>query len=116
MSDPEDTFNKIRRIPLDEMEELFSNVKRGISLYQWGNNVYDGRDFYPDIVMATERSVLLETNGWTMQEFYLELEKNAIRYAVSEYTKSVKLPVDIVERAKRVFPNATFTEASIKLE
>jgi hypothetical protein len=116
MSDPEDTFDKLRRIPLDEMEELFSNVTRSISQYQWGNNVYDGRDFYPDIVLATERSVLLEINGWTMQEFYLELEKNAIRHAVNEYNKSVALPADIVDRARRVFPHATFTSPQITLE
>lgn len=113
----ETTFNRLRRIPLDEMLTLFESVKRPPPIFTLGGNApYERSHFYPEIVFYLERMNLLKENGWDPDEFYLELEKKSITKMVEEYNSNIAFPKEFIDRAKTIFPNIKFTPARLELE
>ena len=116
MSEEEKTFNKLRQIPVPEMLVLLNNIKLPPPLFQIANVVYERSKFYNDISYHYERVKLLEEYGWGLEEFVLEVEKQTILEQVKLFNDDTKFPHELVERAKRFYPNARFIEASIELE
>jgi len=112
----QDTFNKLKQIPIDEMIEKFSQVKRLQPVYQIGNLNVDTRDYYSDMRFHLERITVLEEHGWDYKDFLLALEKRAILTIIKDFNDSMEFPQDLLDRAKRFFPNAKFTKANIELE
>ena len=116
MTVEENTFNKLRRLPVPEMLVLLNEIKMPPPMFQISNVVYERSKFYNDISYHYEKVKLLERHGWGLEEFVLEIEKRIILEQVRLFNEDKKFPSEIIERAKRFFPNAKFTEASIELE
>jgi hypothetical protein len=115
-SEEQKTFNKLRRPPLQEMVEILQNIKLPPPMFSLGGSVCERKDYFSEVNFYLERIKLLKDNGWDPEEFYLELEKRSIFEIVREYNQSVEFPTEILERVKRIFPDAVFTKAEIKLE
>lgn len=114
--DEEKTFNRLRRNSLDEMIKLISEVKKPPPVFNFGNTVFERADFYPEVAFYFENIALLNKHGWSVEDFYTEIERKAVLDMVREYNDSIGFPEQIIERAKRLFPNAKFTQAKIELE
>jgi len=110
------TFDKLRQPPLGEMLEMVNAIQRPSPSYSLGNSAHTRDHYYEDIQFHLERVALLEKNGWTYEDFLLALERKSILSQVRDYNAEYQFPQEIVDRAKRFFPNARFTQASIELE
>lgn len=111
------TFNRLRRAPVDEVLKLLEDVKRPSPVFTLGaNSPYERSHFYPEIVFYLERMALLKEHGWEPEEFYMELEKRSITKMVKEYNDSIAFPREFIDRVKKIFPNIRFTPAILELE
>lgn len=115
-----DTFNKLRRIPVEEMESLIdiNNFKTlHPPIQQWGDIVYDiGKHWNRELELHRWRMQLLEENGWTFDEFFKEIEKSNIRKLVAQFNESLLVPPGLMERIKIFFPDAKLLPARLELE
>jgi hypothetical protein len=115
-----DTYRTLRRIPLDEMEALveINNFKSSVPpVYRLGGGSHDSSTYYRrDLEIQNWRNKLLEKNGWTFDEFVIELEKRAILVQVAEFNRENHIPYEIMDRAKQYFPNVKFVHAKVELE
>ncbi len=109
-------IKKLKQLPVDDMLEKLSEIKRPPSSFMMGSQAYTRTDYYPEIQFHLERVALLEKHGWTHEEFHTELEKRSIIAIVNEFNEQLVFPKEILDRALRFFPNAKFTQASITLE
>jgi hypothetical protein len=114
MEDVDKTYNVLKRIPWEEMDEHLRNLPRHTAVYNFSGNVFESRK--NELVRHYERIKLLEENGWSFETFVLEAERRNIIEAINEYNKENAFPLELVERAKEFFPNARFTQAKIELE
>jgi len=114
--DEEQTFNKLRRIPLEDMLVLLSNANLPPPLFTLGSRIYERSDFYNEMNFELEKIKMLKDNGWGIDDFYIELEKRSILKIVKEYNNSLIFPQELLDRITRSFPNAKFIPAKIELE
>jgi hypothetical protein len=114
--DEERTFNKLRQTPVEEMLVLLDRIPRPAPLFAFNDNMFNRSEFFPEITFYLERVALLKEHGWTVEEFYLALEKSAIMALVKKYNETTQFPQEFLERAKRSFPNLKFTPAKLELE
>jgi hypothetical protein len=112
----EKTFNKLRQIPILEMIDKLEAIKKPSPIYRLGDSIVSSDSYYSEMMFHHERVALLAENGWEFEEFCLILEKRSILEQISVYNVESKFPMELVERAKRFFPNARFVQASIELE
>jgi len=112
------TFNRLRRIPFEKMEEHLNNIPKHSPVYNLGRevfeSVFEGRKH--ELVRHYEQIKVLEKYGWNLEDYVLELEKRNIMDAINQYNRDGTFPQELVERAKKFFPNARFTQAKIELE
>ena len=116
MSSEEQTFNKLKQPSVDKMMDMLANIKRPPPVYAFGNATHMREEYYSDIQFHLERVKLLEDHGWKYDESFLALEKRSILSQIKEFNGNNQFPIELVDRAKRFFPNAKFTQASIELE
>ncbi len=109
-------IKKLKQLPVDDMLEKLSEVRKLPSSFMMGSQAYTRTDYYPEIQFHLERVALLEKHGWTHEEFHIELEKRSIISVVNEFNEQLIFPQEILNRALRFFPKAKFTPASITLE
>ncbi len=110
------TFNKLRQPPLEEMVEKLNALQKPPPVYILGSAAHVRDDYYTDIQFHLERVMLLEKHGWNYKDFLMALEKRSILEQIKEFNDNSQFPTELVDRAKRFFPNAKFTQASIELE
>ena len=110
------TFDKLRQPPLEEMVEKLNALQKPPPVYVLNGIAHIRSDYYPDIQLYLERIELLDNNGWDYKDFLLALEKKSILEQIKEFNDNTQFPTELVDRAKRFFPNAKFTQASIELE
>ena len=110
------TFDKLKQPPLSEMLEMLYAIKKPPPVYILGGTAHARDDYYADIQFHLERVMLLEQHGWKYEEFFMALEKRSILEQVKEFNDNIQFPTELIDRAKRFFPNAKFTQASIELE
>ena len=108
------TFNRLRRIPFEKMEEHLKNVPRQTPLFSLGGQVFESRKH--ELVRHYELIRMLEKYGWNFEDYVLEIEKRNIMEAIDQYNRECSFPQELVMRAKEFFPNARFTQAKIELE
>lgn len=112
-----DTFDKLRRISIDEMTDILSDVRRMVPpKFVLGNTVYSYTELYDDLPLHFLRIQKLEENGWTFESYAKELERIAVKKAIDAYNDTVEFPQGIIDRAREFFPNVKFTPAAIELE
>jgi len=115
-----DTYKTLRRIPLEEMEALVEvkNFKPTVPpVYRLGGAGHDASEYYRrDLDIQTWRNKLLEKNGWTFEDFVVELERRAIVLQVAEFNRENQIPYEIMDRARQYFPNVKFVHAKVELE
>ena len=112
----DDTFNKLRQTPVDELLNLIGTIKRPAPLFSLSNTLYERDNFFPEIAFYLERIKVITDNGWQVDDFYRELEKRSILLLVKEYNTSIEFPQEFIDRAKLSFPNLKFIQASRELE
>jgi hypothetical protein len=111
------TFDKLRRLPVQEVKDRISRGKNGIPpVFKLGSSVVQRKDFFDDIHFYIETINILEECGWNPQDFYLEMEKEILIDLINEYNASIDFPQEIIDRATRVFPNAIFKPARIEFQ
>lgn len=111
----DDTFKVLKRLPHSEMMDKLVAIPRLSPVVSLGNTGVQTKDLYPDILRHYEIIKTLEHNGWTFEDFCIETERKAIVNAVSMYNQQLEFPQELVDRAKKLFPNVRFTEAKIEL-
>ncbi len=121
MKTENDTYKVLKRIPLDEMESLvdINNFKSNVPpVYRLGTgSAYDSSTWYRrDLEIEAWRNKILEKNGWTFEDFVIELEKRAIVLQVAEFNKENQIPYEIMDRARQYFPNVKFVHAKVEIE
>lgn len=116
LMDEEATFNKLRQLPIDDMNAKLNGLQKPSPTYNWNGQQIFRADHYHEIAFHYERVKLLKDNGWEFEDFILANEKHSILTMIAEYNLQNPFPNELVERAKRFFPNAAFTQASITLE
>jgi len=109
-------FDKLRQIPVGEMLEKLHEIRRPSPAVRLGEITKLRDDYYTDIQFHFERVKLLEKHGWKYEEFLLELEKKSILDLIRTFNDNTQFPTELVDRAKKFFPNAKFIQASIELE
>lgn len=113
------TYRKLTRIPLDEMEALLdiNNFKSlGPPCRAWGEYTYEiGAYWKRDLEIHRWRVSTMEQNGWTFEEFFLEIEKKNIQKLVNDYNARNAVPEDLLARIKEFFPNARLEPAKLEL-
>lgn len=113
----EQTFNKLRQHPIDEVLDHLRKLTMPPSLMAIGSNVVDRNTLFPDIVFHFERIELLKKYGWSLEEFVLGIEKRAIIMAVKMHTDSIgDIPIELINRATAVFPKFRIIPARIEFE
>jgi len=110
------TFDKLRRCTLDEMTDKLSNIKKLSPMFMFGTVVHERTDLFPELSYNLEVIKTLESNGWTVEDFYLATEKKYITNIVDRYNTEIQFPQELLDRALRSFPDAKFTHAKIELE
>lgn len=128
----EATFKKLKQLPYDEMLKIYNesvekpgippimNVGTGGNIdpttFETQGTLYT-RDYRPPSLarLATQVKVLKE-NGWELEDFLMEVEKQSIMHEVETLNKCIKFPEILLQRAKFFFPNMKFTEAKLELE
>lgn len=110
------TFDKLRQLPVDEMLEKLEGVRKPPPVIWTGAVGQPRNNYYADIQYHLERVKLLEDHGWKYEDFFLELEKRSILELIKEFNDNTQFPQELIDRAKRFYPNAKFTQASIELE
>jgi len=120
MKTENDTYKVLKRIPLNEMEDLvdINNFKSAVPpVYRLGGSAHDSSTYYRrDLEIQIWRNKTLEKHGWTFDEFVTELEKRAILVQVAEFNRDNQIPYEIMDRAKQYFPNVKFVHARVELE
>lgn len=112
--DEEQTYNRLRRIPYEDMGEHLENLPKHTPLFSLGNQTFESRKH--EIVRHYEQVRLLTKYGWDFEEYVLETEKRNIIAAINQFNQDNNFPIELVNRAKEFFPNARFTQAKIELE
>ncbi len=110
------TFNKLRRCNLDELEEYISNIKRVPPLISLSGMTYDTRNYLGESQRYIDMIRCIESHGWTIEDYYIALEKRTIRAIVKEYNDNIVFPQEIIDRAKVTFPNIEFRHAVLDLK
>ena len=120
MKTENDTYKVLKRIPLDEMESLvdINNFRATVPpVYSLGGGAHDSSTFYRrDLEIQVWRDKILKKNGWTFEDFVIELERRAIVLQVAEFNKENQIPYQIMDRARQYFPNVKFVHAKVELE
>lgn len=118
--DQDATYRKLTRIPLKEMEELIDikNFREfGPPVHQWNEHSYDiGTYWKRDLEIHRWRVQKLTENGWTFEEFFVEVEKKNIQTLVNDFNAKNTVPADLLTRVRMFFPNATIVPAKLELE
>jgi len=116
MNSQKRTFDKLKQPPLDEMIDKLNALLKPAPVYVINGIHHIRSDYYPDIQLYLERIQLLDDNGWDYRDFLLALEKRSILEQIKEFNDNTQFPTELVDRAKKFFPNAKFIQASIELE
>lgn len=107
---PEKTFRALKRVPLEEME---AHLRAARPIYApmtiHSSSVSEASRYY-EIVQC------LKQYGWEFEDYVFEIEKRNIKSAIHQHNIDCAFPTELVERAKRFFPNARFVQAEIILE
>lgn len=111
----DDTFKVLKRLPHSEMMYKIVAIPRLSPVVSLGGMGIQTKDLYPDILRHHEIIKMLEEHGWTFDDFCIEAERKAIVSAVDLYNKQLEFPQELIDRAKKLFPNVRFTEAKIEL-
>jgi hypothetical protein len=118
--DSEKTFNVLKRISLDEMEDLIDirNFTPTVSpCMKIGEMAFDTSLYYRrDLEIQQWREKLLGQNGWDFEGFVKETERKALLAIISRFNASVEIPQNLIDRARQYFPNAKFIHAKVELE
>lgn len=112
----EQTFNKLRRCPLEEVEKAVEAVPTIAPTFTFFDSTHLRSEFLPNISLYLDRVEAIEKCGWTVTDFYVELERRAIISAVAAFNNDMKFPPELIDRARKTFPNIKITQASITLE
>lgn len=116
MSAEDKTFNALRRIPVEDVLILLSDIKHPVaSRFILGQHDCIRADYFEDIAFHLERVKIIEESGWTVMDFFLALEKRSIVNLINDYNASISFPQELIDRAKRSFPNLKFVHAKIDL-
>ena len=117
--DEDATYRKLTRIPLDQMEALLdiSNFKAlGAPTRTWGEYTYEAGLYWKrDLELHRWRVKTMEQNGWTFEEFFVEIEKRNIQNLVNDYNEKNSVPPDLLARIKEFYPNARLVPAKLEL-
>lgn len=111
-----ETFDKLRQLPLNEMFAKIRALEELPQIINVGNTHITSNQYYSKIQYHLEHVKLLEENGWKYEEFYLALEKKSIMSIIKQYNDSLVFPSELLDRARKSFPNLKFTPGSIELE
>jgi len=111
----EATFDKLRRCTLEQMTTCLEQIVKLPPVMILGNKHCDIHDYYPTSMYYSQREKCFKDNGWTGEDYYYAKEKEAVIQMVDAYNESIQFPKEVIERAKRIFPNITFTEAKITI-
>lgn len=118
--DEDATYRKLTRIPLDEMEALLdiSNFRSlSTPIRAWGEHTYEAGIYWKrDLEIHRWRVKTMKQNGWTFDEFFLEIEKRNIQRVVDDYNMKNSVPGDLMARIKEFYPNAKLVPAKLELE
>jgi hypothetical protein len=115
--DDSDTFKRLKRIPLQDMIQLYEAAQHSLSpLYTVAQTTFET---YARRLRSLEvhrmRNKILEDGGWTVDELFAAIEKEAIIDEVAKLNASIELPKDIIDRAKAIFPDMVFHQARIEI-
>lgn len=116
MDSEQDVYRRLKRCTVDEMLIALQALPRPAAVYNFGGMIISRDNYYPEIALHYARIKCMEDNGWTLEDFYMELEKRAILLMVKDYNDSIEFPQAVIDRAQQLFPNAKFTYARIEFE
>ena len=114
----EETFKRLRRIPLDELIERLREVKP----FVLPPDPFNGPRHSPknrlqiDVSTFTKRVQVIEDAGWTVEDLDRELEKQFVLDWVNEFNQNITVPQEVLDSARRYFPHVKFIPARIELE
>lgn len=113
----EQTFKMLKRIPVNDMIILYEEAQHTMSpLLATSQMTFETYAFrLRALEVHIMRDKLLKENGWTVEEFFAAVEKQAIIEEVEKLNAAIQFPQEIIDRAKAIFPNMVFTQAKIEL-
>jgi hypothetical protein len=116
--DEEETFKTLKRIPYDEMMKKWDEYAVPIPpVFKIGAICFERQIHYPQTTFLYEKTKVMEENGWTLEDFAYESEKRAVKMYIDEINKQLSsTSPEIMDHARKFFPNLEFIPASIKLE
>jgi hypothetical protein len=109
--DEENTFNKLRRIPLAEIREKVRNMHESELGYNgtfYEQMLKDPGVFYFDLIK------MMYEHGWTMEEYVKEIKKDQLRIAITRINNDSYTNA-FFDEIKVYFPNMVFHPARIDL-
>ena len=118
--DQDDTYRKLVRIPLNEMEALL-DIKNftpmGAPVFSWNDSTYEvGTYWKRELDLHRWRVQQLDSNGWTFEDFFKEVEKRNIQNLVNDFNARNSVPPGLLARIQEFFPNARLEPAKLELE
>lgn len=116
MSNEQQTFDKLRQTPFEDVLLLLDNIPKHQQLYGVGGNIIELRKYYSELTYMIDIVNFLKLHGWELTDFQAELEKDSIKRLIADFNKNISFPGEILDRVKVFFPNAKLTQASIELE
>lgn len=113
----DETFNVLKRIPLDEMVSKYETVRTTQTpLFHAAGVAFETYALrLRSLEIHILRNEALKEGGWTIEEFFAAVEKAAIIDEVEKLNASIQFPQEIIDRAKALFPDMIFTQAKIKI-
>lgn len=114
----ESTFNRLRRIPLDELIGRLREVRStALPPCPFSGAQHSAKSkLNIDVSTFTKRVQVIEESGWTVEELDRELERQHILDWVDEFNQNITIPAEVLDSARRHFPNVKFIPARIELE
>ncbi len=118
----EKTFRHLKRIPYNEMSQKISEFNSHPSanlppVYSLGSVTVESKKYYDPIIIRHYALIkILETGGWTLEEYAYEMEKLAVIQQVKEFNEGIEFPHEIIERAKQFFPDVKFITAKLEIK
>lgn len=120
LMDQSKTFDRLRRLPIEEMSELIDvkNFQLKVSpQVTWGDYTFDSSIYFrKELELHKWRLDLLAEHGWTFEDFMLASEKVAIRRLIDDYNERHSEPSELIDRIRMAFPNAKFYPARLEEE
>lgn len=117
----EHTFNILRRQNIDEICKTLSDHVRNNNMSMADNFTYllyqsngDQYSALQQLKLQLELDAMIMESGWTKDELYNQIRKNAARLNIDNINKKQAINQSMIDSIIEIFPNVTVIHGGIK--